>query len=198
MYRISHVNMKLSILIPTLYERIDQLCELKASLFGQILSNKASDQVEVLELIDNREETTGAKRNKLLDMAKGDYIAFIDDDDQISNDYIALVLKAIETKPDVVGMRLTQYTDGKFYGDTIHSIVYKEWKNIEKEPGSNLWNFERCPNHLNPVKRQLALKARFPDKVFGEDQDYSYKLRGLLKSEVMIDAPIYFYWFVTK
>jgi glycosyltransferase involved in cell wall biosynthesis len=187
--------MKLSILIPTLYERIDKLCELKASLLGQILSNNASEDVEVLELIDNREKTTGAKRNILLDMAKGDYIAFIDDDDQISPDYIKLVLEAIKTSPDVVGMRLVQYTDGKFYGDTCHSIIYKEWKNI---PNGNTWLFERCPNHLNPVKREYAVKARFPDKVLGEDKDYSYKLRKYLKSEVMIETPIYYYWFVTK
>jgi glycosyltransferase involved in cell wall biosynthesis len=106
--------MKLSILIPTLYERIDKLCELKASLFGQIMSNKVSDIVEVLELADNRQKTTGAKRNILLNMAKGDYIAFIDDDDAISNDYIKLVLKAIETNPDVIGMRLVHYMNGKF------------------------------------------------------------------------------------
>lgn len=191
--------MKLSILVPTLYERIDQLSELKASLYGQILSNGVKEEVEVLTLIDNREKTTGAKRNILLDKAKGDYIAFIDDDDQISPDYIKLVLEAIKTGPDVVGMRLVQYTDGKFYGNTCHSIIYKEWKNIpDNIENPTKWTFERCPNHLNPVKREHALKARFPDKVIGEDQDYSYRLRGMLKSEVMIETPIYFYWFVTK
>ena len=191
--------MKLSILIPTLYERIDLLCELKSALYGQILLNNVKDEVEVLTLIDNREKSTGAKRNILLDMAKGDYIAFIDDDDQISPDYIKLVLEAIQSGPDVVGMRLVQYMDGEFYGNTCHSILYKEWKNIpDNAANPTKWTFERCPNHLNPVKRGHALKARFPDKVFGEDQDYSYRLRGMLKSEVMIETPIYFYWFVTK
>lgn len=187
--------MKFSILIPTLPERSNQLCELKAQLYGQIILNGSKDDVEVLTLIDNREKTTGAKRNQLLDMSTGDYIAFIDDDDKVSPDYIEKILLAIEKKPDVVGMKLVQYTDGKLYGNTIHSIAYKEWKNI---PNGDTWFFERCPNHLNPVKREHALKARFPDKILGEDQDYSYKLRGMLLTEVMIETPIYFYWFVTK
>jgi hypothetical protein len=100
-------------------------------------------------------------------------------------------MDAIRQGPDVVGIHLIHYTDGKLFGNTCHSIVYKEWKNI---PGSNgIWTFERCPNHLNPVKREYALRARFPDLTIGEDRDYSYRLRPFLKTEVMIDEPIYFY-----
>ena len=183
--------MKLSILIPTLYERNDQLITLKSILYGQIYSGKFNEHVEVLTEADNREITTGTKRNILLNRAKGDYIVFCDDDDKVHKQYVRLILKAIESGPDAVGIRLIHYLNSSLYGNTCHSILYKEWKNIPGPEG--IWTFQRCPNHLNPVKREHALRARFPDKTIGEDRDYSYKLRKYLKTEVMIEEPIYFY-----
>lgn len=188
--------MKLSILIPSLEERALQLSNILAAIYGQIYINKADKDVEVLTLVDNRQKTTGEKRNMLLDWAIGEYIAFIDDDDEISRDYIKLVLQAIETGPDVVGMRLRHYKDGVHYGNTIHSIMFKEWENI---PGTNgIWTFNRCPNHLNPVKRIHALKVKFLKLTIGEDREYSYILRRHLSSEVMIESPIYFYMEISK
>jgi glycosyltransferase involved in cell wall biosynthesis len=183
--------LKLSILIPTLYERVDKLISLKASLFGQILSNNVKDQVEVKYMVDNRILSTGKKRNHLLDACEGEYITFIDDDDEVSPDYIRLIMAALETGPDVVGIRLIHYQNGKLHGNTCHSIKYKEWKNIPGPDG--IWTFERCPNHLNPVKREYAIKTWFPDKTSGEDIEYSYNLRKYLKTEVMIEKPIYYY-----
>jgi glycosyltransferase involved in cell wall biosynthesis len=167
------------------------LVSLKVSLYGQIAYYHMQDQVEVLTLVDNKEQTTGAKRNALLEMAKGEYIDFIDDDDEIKDNYLPLVMMGVNSGSDVVGMRLIHYQEGKIYGYTTHSIRFKEWKNIPGENG--IWTFQRCPNHLNPVRRELALKAGFPDLTIGEDRDYSYRLRPLLKTEYMIEEPIYFY-----
>jgi glycosyltransferase involved in cell wall biosynthesis len=190
--------MLFSILIPSLYEidRIEKLSSLKISLYGQIASLKLENQVEILILSDNRQETTGKKRQKLLEMAKGEYIAFIDDDDAVSDHYIEKIMEGIKAKPDAIGIRLTHYIDGKLLGNTIHSIKYNGWENIPGKDG--IWTFTRCPNHLNPVKRKLALKAGFPDKTYEEDKEYSYTLRKYLKTEYMVDYPIYFYMEISK
>jgi glycosyltransferase involved in cell wall biosynthesis len=190
--------MLFSILIPSLYEidRIEKLTSLKISLHSQILSLKLENEVEILVLSDNRQETTGKKRQKLLEMAKGEYIAFIDDDDAVSDYYIEKIMEGIQTKPDAIGIRLTHYIDGKLLGNTIHSIKYNGWENIPGKDG--IWTFTRCPNHLNPVKRKLALKAGFPDKTYEEDKEYSYALRKYLKTEYMVDYPIYFYMEISK
>jgi glycosyltransferase involved in cell wall biosynthesis len=190
--------MLFSILIPSLYEidRIEKLTSLKISLHSQILSLKLENEVEILVLSDNRQETTGKKRQKLLEMAKGEYIAFIDDDDAVSDYYIEKIMEGIKTKPDAIGIRLTHYIDGKLLGNTIHSIKYNGWENIPGKDG--IWTFTRCPNHLNPVKRKLALKAGFPDKTYEEDKEYSYALRKYLKTEYMVDYPIYFYMEISK
>lgn len=183
--------MRLSILIPSLSERSEKLMQLKAQLHGQLELEKLKDQVEVLILLDEGQKSIGKKRQELIEMAQGEYICFIDDDDKVHVRYIYLVMEALKTSPDVVGMRLTHYMDYNFFGDTIHSLAYKQWTNVDN--GNGTWSFYRNPNHLNPVKRELALKAGFPNKSNGEDKDYSMKLLPYLKTQVMIETPIYYY-----
>jgi glycosyltransferase involved in cell wall biosynthesis len=136
----------------------------------------------------------GEKRNRLLGMATGDYTAFIDDDDQIGRDYIRLVLEALDKNPDVVGItgEITMNINGrgtvrrKFY-HTIENKVYR----------TSIRGYERPPNHLNPMRRSIALVYQFIDKSHGEDTDWAMRIcrGGILKSEIFIDKPIYFYNF---
>ncbi|SCM92825.1 Uncharacterized protein BWINRASL_01028 [Bacillus mycoides] len=37
--------------------------------------------VEILVLLENKKRTTGEKRNILVEQAKGEYVAFVDDDE---------------------------------------------------------------------------------------------------------------------
>lgn len=178
--------MKLSILIPTLEQRAAMLANVLFDLNTQIDYEEVGDQVEIVVLCDGGEKPTGAKRNELLEQAKGEYISFVDDDDVVSPNYIHLVLDALKTSPDVVGMRGVYCVDGRYFGLFEHSIEHKEWY----QTGDR---FFRPPNHLNPVKREFALLAKFPDVVFGEDREYSMKLRLMLSTQVMIDTPIYTY-----
>lgn len=174
--------LRLSILICSLEERYKQLTNLLTELYKQRTS-----EVEVLTNIDNRQKTTGAKRNELLLQAKGDYIAFVDDDDKVAGNYISRILEAIKTNPDCVGMEgLITFGSKGITRKFIHSIKYDKW--FEKD---NI--YYRCPNHLSPVRRELALKVRFPDITVGEDHQYSERLFPHLKSEVYLPEPIYFY-----
>lgn len=45
-------------------------------------------RVEILTLTDNKQRSIGAKRQALLNLAQGKYIAFLDDDDVPSHNYI--------------------------------------------------------------------------------------------------------------
>lgn len=178
---------KLSILICSLHRRKDFFDRLV-----NILKPQITKDVEVLASIDDGQLSIGAKRNELLNAAKGAYIAFVDDDDRVSEDYVALILNAIEAKPDVVGMHLIMNTDGKLSGKTYHSLKYDRWYDVGVEDKD--WRYYyRNPNHLNPVKRELALKVGFENISNGEDRIYSGRLLPLLKKEVMIESPIYFY-----
>lgn len=179
---------KLDILIPTLPNR--------ENFKRRLLENLWQTGLEDCQVLtDNREGVSiGEKRNDLLNRATADYITFIDDDDLVAPNYIELVFKAIETKPDVVGMNLIMTTDGQNAERSFHTIQCREW--FDKPyifQGKKI--YFRCPNHLNPVKRELALQVGFPKISMGEDKDYSYRLLPLLKTEEWIDQPIYFYLF---
>lgn len=180
---------KLSILICSLQKRKDYLERLKNILKPQV--EKYKNDVEVLLNIDAGEKTTGTKRNELLNLSNSEYIAYIDDDDLISSDYIELVLNAIEKKPDVIGIHLLMTINGILKGLTYHSLKYKNW--YDEPCINNITLYYRNPNHLNPVKRELALQAKFPEIIIGEDRSYSQKLLPLLKSEEYIIKPIYIY-----
>lgn len=184
--------MRLSILIPTLTNRSFFLERL-----GKCLSPQLNDSVEVLIERDSGERSIGSKRNSLLEKAKGEYIAFVDDDDLISCDYISLILQATSSKPDCVGIHLLHIEDTVLKGFTYHSIRYNSWfDTIDTTTGYK--RYYRNPNHINPVKRELALECKFPEISMGEDKVYSKNILPLLKTEEYVVEPIYYYLYRTN
>lgn len=182
----------LSILICTLDNRVDYFNRL-AKIIGPQL-NKFKN-VEVLVAKDNGEDSIGSKRNQLLANCSGEYVVFVDDDDVVSDDYVEQILKALETKPDVVGIHLLHYEDGQHKGLTYHSLKYNSWWDEQNKENPNLRNYYRNPNHLNPVKKMHAIRTMFPSINMGEDKEYSKNLLKYLKTESYIEKPIYTYLF---
>ena len=181
-----------SILICSLNRRKHYLEKLWACLQPQI-PNDCS--VEVLVETDDGQLQIGAKRNRLLERAKGKFVAFIDDDDLVVETYIAQILDVIKNHRgiDVIGMSLIMTTNGIEPEKSFHSTQYRSWWDCP-DPETGRKKYFRNPNHLNPVRRELALKARFPDESsHGEDRDYSMRLLPLLGVEFNIEKPIYFY-----
>lgn len=183
--------MKLSILICTIKERNESFLKLAAKLTEQI-----TNDVEVLYELDNRESTVGKKRNTLLSKANGDYVCFIDDDDDVSDNYVSAILKAIETDPDCVAINLRYYSNGQFLGTAHHSIKYFSWRTLKEDLGFLF--FERTPNHLNPIRRSKAILVKFPEVNHGEDHAWSNEIKQYLHTEVNIEEPIYFYYHKDK
>lgn len=184
--------MEFSILICSLQSRASFL----ERLFNN-LSSQLNENVEVLTSLDNGEKSIGQKRNELLDKAQGKYIAFIDDDDLVSDNYISLILDAVKDNCDVVGMHLIMTIDGRDPQKTYHSLKYNRWFD-EPDPENGRRKYYRNPNHLNPVKKEYALQVRFPEINNGEDRVYSQKLLPFLKTEVYIEQPIYYYLYRSR
>jgi glycosyltransferase involved in cell wall biosynthesis len=177
--------MKLSILICTIPERINKFNTLLEKL------NLQSSNLETEILFDNSPKgtiTIGGKRNNLLNKAKGEYVVFIDDDDDVSNEYISELINAIEKNPDCIGFQIACDIDGKKYS-AASSMKY-DWK--EDVDG---YKYVRSIYHKTPVKREISLKCMFPDKSFGEDYEYSIRLKQHLKSEIFINKVLYYYNF---
>lgn len=137
--------------------------------------------------------TVGEKRQRLLERAVGQYVAFVDDDDMVSHDYITRVLKACAELPDCCSLVGVITEDGNNPRRFEHSLKYDSW--YTREDGVYI----RTPNHLSAVRRDLALQAGFLAKNVGEDHAYSNALLPLLKSEASTgDEPLYLYWAVAN
>lgn len=182
--------MKLSILIPTLRSREDSFLRLMKVLLPQINNLP----IEVISYPDEP-MTVGAKRNKLLNDAYGDYVSFIDDDDMIAPNYIKLLMEAIESGSDCASLKGEYSVNGVFDGIFEHSLKYKDWKTT-----TNQIKYERYPNHLNMIRASIAKQFKFPEINHGEDHDWSKQIHesGLLKTEFYIPEVLYYYLKVTK
>ena len=181
----------LSICIATVPSRKRQLDVLVDHLYEQM--KKYPREVEIL--FDFREnETTGAKRHSLLQRAVGHFVASLDDDDWVSHDYLERTLSAIKANPNVdcLDLQGVMTVDGDGSSIFIHSLDYKVWR---KGPTGI---YERMPNHLNAVRREIALRVGFVSKTHGEDHDFSNRLLPHLKTQASTgNSPLYYYWKMT-
>jgi alkylated DNA repair dioxygenase AlkB len=177
-----------AILVPTLVWRRRYLARLMERLRPQ-----ADERVAIYTLEDEGAETTGRKRQRLIETVEEKYVSFVDDDDLVSEDFCPAILEALEQDPDVVGFRVRYYEDGRPRGSSLHSVQAKTW-HTERHTDGTAQHY-RTPNHLNPVRREMALAAGFPSQDVGEDAAYSIKLfRKYPKMrEVFIDREIYYY-----
>lgn len=176
--------MRLSVLICTIPRRDQLLKNLKSSLVQQ------TNGYDVEILSDNQGGTIGAKRQRLLEASTGDYVCFIDDDDDINPQYIKLIFALLGTC-DVIGFEGEITTNGR---NKKRFTISKEHPYEEKNG-----IYYRYNNHLSPIRREIALMIGYKDISFGEDFDYAMRLKesGLIKTEAYIYTPMYFYRYNT-
>lgn len=183
------MTQRLSILLPTVVQRADLFAKLHAELQRQ----SDGKPVELLVACDNKEISIGKKRDNLLRAATGDYVAFVDDDDWVAPDYVDRILAAIETNPDCVGFKIECTQNGRNPRLACASMRYKQW-------ADNVDGFfaVRTIYHKTPVRRELALKVGFQDLRYSEDKIYSNGIMKHVKTEVFVDAVLYFYRYSSK
>jgi len=170
----------LSILIPTLFERRAQCERLRESIYEKFERLCPGLRLELVERIDNREESVGLKRKHLLQDAKGKYSAFIDDDDEVTDAYFEDFLKCIQSGDDVMRLRgqMNQYT-------FTHSLEYPLSGKMFVDGV-----FVRPPNHLNPMLSDIAKMIPFENATRGEDLKWSILMAKtqLLRRETRTDS----------
>lgn len=177
--------MKLSILIPTIESRKDKFKAISEELSRQIYKRYDNEAIVIYHL-DNKEKSVGQKRNELIAKANSDYVVFVDDDDRVAPDYVKTLLEAIESNADVITFKVEVSIDGGSPKLCYYSKDYEEDKNLESY-------YERIPNHIMCIKRDIAKVVKFPDINKGEDSIWAKKLHPLLETEHKIDKILYYY-----
>lgn len=171
-----------SVLIATMPGREKSLQALMASIREKTQRICPSLRVEICLAFDNRETSIGNKRQKLLTDARGKYMSFIDDDDDITDAYVEDLWQTFTTGAHVMRIRgqLKQYT-------FVHSLSVRltDMMATTTEPPV----FQRPPNHLNPMMTDIAIWITFKNALYGEDLDWTIRLSKsqLLQTEYASD-----------
>ncbi len=173
---------KLSILIPSLIKRSGYLLRLMEGFRTQL---NHVNEVEILVNVDNGKKSIGQKRNELLQQATGDYVVFIDDDDEISTVYLLEIFEGIEKGVDHIGIQM-MYMPDKGVSKLVKCSKDYAW---EEKDGVYL----RSAQHVCAIKRSIATQVKFPEISFGEDKTWSETITKLVETEHLVSEPIYFY-----
>jgi len=180
----------LSVLVPTIHRRL-------RTFYPQIIEELHQQAeglpVEILGFYDNRRRSVGAKRNGLLNLARGEYLVFVDDDDRIAPTYIADILQAIQDNPgiDVICfLNECRINNGPVILCS-YSLTHKTRMHV-----GNTWTGP--PAHTMVWKSVIAKNAAFPDKNYSEDANWVDSVVAHAVKEVRIDKVLYFYDFRTN
>ncbi len=151
----------------------------------RIITPQLTNRVELLMNVDNGQISIGEKRQRILERATGDYVACIDDDDEVAPDYVSEILAALDRNPrcHCVGFRRRTSQNGKYQTELALSTRYS---GCVGQDGIGI-------SHLCPIRRDLALRAGFPSLNWGEDIQFAAKATPFLLVEEFIDKPLYHY-----
>ena len=183
----------LSILTPTIPSRLFEVESIYTfeKNAAQILSEKLQEQigtlpVEHLWLGDNCKRSIGAKRQALVDIARGQYVAFVDDDDDVSEDYVASLLEAAQTGADVITFRQRAIYNG------LESEVHFGAMNQDGpfRPGGITL---RAPWHVCAWKRSVVHGCLFGESNYGEDLVWCQQARKRIRTAHHIDKVLHTY-----
>ena len=162
------------------------LPELIVDLHNQAV-NVASD-IEILWLGDNKKRSVGRKRNDLVNIAQGEYVVFVDDDDTIAQTYVEDIYDSLDGSDVIVFDVMYSLNSTKMKKRVIYDYRFSADRNANSA-------YYRMPNHIMCWKRELMLQAPFMDISLGEDADFAKRINKLATSQRRIDKILYWYDF---
>lgn len=120
-------------------------------------------------------------RNFGLKYVKYDYIAFLDSDDYIDENYFSEILKVTQSQPDLIVFDWMDVGEND-YRNMIKGIDFPD----------SLWTVQ--PSAWNKVyKKELFNEVVYPKGKIYEDVGTTYKLLHFVKSFTYINKPLYMY-----
>lgn len=172
----------LSILTPTIPSRAEKLARLAEKLAKQAEGRP----VEHLILSDNRARSIGGKRQALVDIARGDYFAFVDDDDDVSDAYVSQLLGAASTGADVITFSQRAVVNGH-----ESTVVFRA---DHRDCPFNVGGITlRAPWHVCCWRKAAVKDCRFGLSNYGEDLEWCVQARKRAETSFHIDAALHEY-----
>jgi glycosyltransferase involved in cell wall biosynthesis len=190
-------EIKFSILMLSIPERIPSMTSAVKHLQEQADALGQGKAVEILVLLDNRSKSISEKRNDLLQMARGKYIAFLDDDDAVSKDYMSKILTAIDEN-DVDCISFNQWCSINGEPMDVEFGIGNPHGQLWRDEDGFLGDIKRPPYHMCLWRREIAQSEAF-NPVYGangqssEDIDWLMRLYPKIQTEHHIEDALHGY-----
>lgn len=161
---------------------------------GKICDRYAGLDHRITVIHQNNSGLSGA-RNVGLEIAHGDYVCFVDSDDEIDSQMIETMYWAISCRNDDLALcghqQVNENTAPKAFVPGSAPIRYMTsdelWQEVFSRMNNAAWN--------KLYRRDLIGNLRFPDGlIHGEDLIFNLKYLIGCESAVLIDAPLYHYY----
>jgi glycosyltransferase involved in cell wall biosynthesis len=165
--------------------KVPERCNVGVSEFGNF---------EIIFCGDDKVMSIGQKRNILYREASAEYCWQIDDDDWIHPNAIELIINAIEVHnhPDCITFEEKCLMNGIEYKSN-HSLNYDDWNGDGSALLADGFHFQRTPFYKDVIKNKIARNLPLEKIRYGEDHEWSRRLKPLLRNEGHIETQIYEY-----
>ena len=188
-------NTLLTIAIPSLPSRYRKNFEgLYLKIQNQIKDRK---DIQILSLLDNRTMSIGEKRTKLFSVSSGIYTCIIDDDDDVSDDFVSSIIEKIDLNNlvDVICYNQLASVNGKKWiikTSLSHNKVHP-FDQLQTDIQGNPIPCFRPPWHWCAWRTDLARTVGFGDSNCHEDAIFVREISKIAKTEIRIDKILCYY-----
>jgi hypothetical protein len=171
------MNYILSILIPSIPERLTNLQAKIAEYEALIDKYGLNGKVEIVSVCDNKTRSIGQKRTDLIRLSQGRYVVMTDDDaDRLTRRYFENIEEAIAHDPDVI----TYFQFARINDDyTFVSFGLRNPSDYQVHIGVT----RRPAWHCCTWRRAVVEDIKFGDKNWGEDHEWAMAANELAETE---------------
>lgn len=148
-----------------------------------------------IQVVHKENGGLSSARNTGIEIARGDFLMFVDSDDYIAKDTCECVIKSIADNVDIVAFRFT-----RVYDEEKQNGAYTETDEISKVSGKELYRkyIDRTGfTHMvcdKAFRRRLFIDNRFIPGRLAEDLSIAYRLFGQARAVVVVDRVLYYYY----